>query len=98
MRGDGRRPCSWSPLQPTSTSPGHSPLAADSGVGNDPRYNKTRCFETFLFPTPPPAQQTRIGELAEQFDAHRKRQQAALRGLTLTGTSTCSKTACVGEA
>ncbi|WP_369690176.1 hypothetical protein [Ectopseudomonas oleovorans] len=24
------------------------------GVGNDPRYNKTRCFETFPFPDAPP--------------------------------------------
>ena len=27
------------------------------GVGNDPRYNKTRCFETFPFPDPPRARQ-----------------------------------------
>jgi hypothetical protein len=55
------------------------------GVGNDPRYNKTRCFETFPFPEcdAPPAHRTR--ELAEQLDAHRKRQQAAHPGLTMTG-------------
>ncbi|MCZ4306170.1 class I SAM-dependent DNA methyltransferase [Zoogloeaceae bacterium G21618-S1] len=55
------------------------------GVGNDPRYNKTRCFETFPFPDATPEQQTRIGELAEQLDAHRKRQQATHADLTLTG-------------
>ncbi|WP_333858892.1 DNA methyltransferase, partial [Denitromonas sp.] len=55
------------------------------GVGNDPRYNKTRCFETFPFPDATPDQQTRIGDLAEQLDAHRKRQQAAHSELTLTG-------------
>jgi hypothetical protein len=66
-------------------------LAAGSrlGVGNDPRYNKTRCFETFPFPSDDtglrPDLQTRIADLAEQLDAHRKRQQAAHPGLTLTG-------------
>jgi hypothetical protein len=59
------------------------------GVGNDPRYNKTRCFETFPFPADDtgltPALRERIASLAEQIDAHRKRQQAAHPGLTLTG-------------
>lgn len=54
------------------------------GVGNDPRYNKKRCFETFPFPTATEAQQTRIRELGESLDAHRKRQQAQHPGLTLT--------------
>ena len=62
-------------------------LAAGSrlGVGNDPRYNKTRCFDPFPFPAASPKQQTRIAALAEQLDAHRKRQQAAHPGLMLTG-------------
>jgi hypothetical protein len=55
------------------------------GVGNDPRYNKTRCFEPFPFPVATPDQQARIRELAEALDAHRKRQQAAHPALTLTG-------------
>ncbi|SDW61250.1 class I SAM-dependent DNA methyltransferase [Thiocapsa roseopersicina] len=55
------------------------------GVGNDPRYNKTRCFETFPFPDATPEQQTTIRALAEQLDAHRKRRQAAHPELTLTG-------------
>lgn len=57
------------------------------GVGNDPRYNKTRCFETFPFPdlTNKPELTVRIRDLAEQIDAHRKRQQALHAGLTLTG-------------
>jgi hypothetical protein len=55
------------------------------GVGNDPRYNKTRCFDPFPFPLPTDAQRQRIGDLAEQLDAHRKRQQAAHEDLTLTG-------------
>ena len=62
-------------------------LAAGSrlGVGNDPRYNKSRCFDPFPFPAASPEQQARIAALAEQLDAHRKRQQAAHPALTLTG-------------
>ena len=55
------------------------------GVGNDPRYNKTRCFETFPFPACTPAQQEKIRALGEQLDAHRKRQQALHPELTMTG-------------
>ena len=54
------------------------------GVGNDPRYLKTRCFEPFPFPAATDAQQARIRALAEQLDAHRKRQQAQHPKLTLT--------------
>ncbi len=54
------------------------------GVGNDPRYNKSRCFETFPFPVRG-AHSERIAELAEEIDAHRKRQIAEHPGLTLTG-------------
>ncbi len=54
-------------------------------MGNDPRYNKTRCFETFPFPTCTPAQQEKIRALGEQLDAHRKRQQALHPELTMTG-------------
>lgn len=38
--------------------------------------NKTRCFDPFSFPAATAEQQARIRELAEQLDAHRKRQQA----------------------
>lgn len=59
------------------------------GVGNDPRYNKTRCFETFPFPDADTgltdAQRERIGELAEAIDAHRKRVLVEHEALTLTG-------------
>jgi hypothetical protein len=54
------------------------------GVGNDPRYNRTRCFETFPFPDASEAHKERICTLAEQLDAHRKRQQALHPGLTMT--------------
>lgn len=55
------------------------------GVGNDLVYNNTRCFLTFPFPACTPAQQQKIRALAEQLDAHRKRQQALYPGLTMTG-------------
>ena len=54
------------------------------GVGNDSRYNGTRCFDPFPFPIATEAQQATIGKLAGQLDAHRKRQQAQHPGLTLT--------------
>jgi hypothetical protein len=66
-------------------------LAAGSrlGVGNDPVYVKTRCFETFPFPADDtgltPALAERIRVLAEQIDAHRKQRQAAHDTVTLTG-------------
>jgi len=61
-------------------------LAAGSwlGVGNDPVYVKSRCFEAFPFPDPTEPQKFRIRELGEQLDAHRKRQQAQHPKLTLT--------------
>ncbi len=55
------------------------------GVGNDPVYNKSPCFDAFAFPNTTDAQQARIRALAEQLDAHRKRQQALHPDLTLTG-------------
>lgn len=62
------------------------------GVGNDPRYNNSRCFETFPFPDEDtgltPQLRERIAQLAEQIDAHRKRvlaPESGNTGLTLTG-------------
>ncbi len=54
------------------------------GVGNDPRYNKTRCFEPFPFPVCDETTQNGIRELGERLDAHRKRQQERFPKLTLT--------------
>ncbi len=54
------------------------------GVGNDPRYNNSRCFDPFPFPTATEAQQTHIRDLAERLDTHRKRQQAQHPKLTFT--------------
>ncbi len=55
------------------------------GVGNDPTYVKSKCFETFPFPGADEATATRIANLAKQLDAHRKRQQEQHPGLTMTG-------------
>ncbi|WP_171189224.1 class I SAM-dependent DNA methyltransferase, partial [Alienimonas chondri] len=55
------------------------------GVGNDPVYNNTRCFDPFPFPDATDAQAERIRDLGEQLDAHRKRVQSEHADLTLTG-------------
>jgi hypothetical protein len=62
-------------------------LAQGGVLGPTPRYNKTRCFETFPFPDliNQPDLRSRLDELGEQLDAHRKRQQAAHPELTMTG-------------
>jgi hypothetical protein len=66
-------------------------LAAGSwlGVGNDPVYVKSRCFEAFPFPSEDtgltPQLTERIRSLAEQLDAHRKTRQAAHSTVTITG-------------
>lgn len=55
------------------------------GVGNDPRYNKTRCFDCFPFPDEvPEALRAQAGRYAEQLDAMRKERLATLPRLTLT--------------
>jgi hypothetical protein len=53
------------------------------GVGNDPVYNKTSCFDTFPFPEPTDRQKALIRDLADRLDAHRKAAQG--RGVTITG-------------
>jgi len=56
------------------------------GMGNDPRYNKSRCFEPFPFPALEEGElKQRIRDLGERLDAHRKRQQELHPDLTLTG-------------
>ncbi len=54
------------------------------GVGNDPRYNNSRCFDPFPFPECGEAAKARIRALGEELDAHRKRVQAQHPGLSLT--------------
>jgi hypothetical protein len=54
------------------------------GVGNDPVYDKTKCFDPFPFPTPTEDQKEQIRSIAEQLDAHRKQRQAQHPTLTIT--------------
>lgn len=72
------------------------------GVGNDPVYVKSRCFETFPFPAADtgltPALTDKIRQLAEQIDAHRKKQQAAHADVTLTGLYNVLEKLRTGEA
>lgn len=65
-------------------------LATGGTLEDRPRYNKSRCFDTFPFPDEDtgltPALRERIAQLAEQIDQHRKQVLAAgHQGLTLTG-------------
>ena len=61
-------------------------LASGGTLEDRPRYTKARCFDPFPFPSFPGDQGERVRELSEQLDAHRKRQQAQYRALTLTDT------------
>jgi hypothetical protein len=54
------------------------------GVGNDPRYSKSRCFDPFPFPEANNIQRQSIRVIAEELDAHRKRVLAEHSHLTLT--------------
>lgn len=55
------------------------------GVGNDPRYSKSRCFDPFPFPDANNIQKQKIRVIAEELDAHRKGVLAEHPHLTLTG-------------
>jgi hypothetical protein len=54
------------------------------GVGNDPRYNNTQCFDPFPFPAANPSQKATIRDIGEQLDAHRKKRLDAHDALTMT--------------
>ena len=54
------------------------------GVGNDPRYNKTVCFDPFPFPDPSSALKEKLRALGERLDSFRKERQAAHPDLTMT--------------
>lgn len=61
-------------------------LAMGGTLEDRPRYNNSRCFETFPFPDLPEGLlKQRIRDLGERLDAHRKRQQEQHPELTLTG-------------
>ena len=55
------------------------------GVGNDPVYVKTQCFDPFPFPAATSLQRQKIAAIAEELDALRKQRLAAHSHLTLTG-------------
>ena len=59
-------------------------LATGAVLGPTPRYNKSRCFETFPSPDATEEQKSCIKDLAERLDAHRKRQLALHPSLTMT--------------
>jgi hypothetical protein len=65
----------------------HWALAAGArlGVGNDPRYTKTVCFDPFPFPDPASILREDIAVLAERLDAHRKDAIARDERVTMTG-------------
>ncbi len=55
------------------------------GVGNDPVYVKTHCFDPFPFPDPTEGLKARIRELGERLDGHRKAVLNKHKQLTMTG-------------
>ncbi len=55
------------------------------GVGNDPRYNKSRCFDPFPFPHSSDALKAKIRDLGEALDRHRKDVITKHKQLTMTG-------------
>ena len=55
------------------------------GVGNDPRYNNTQCFDPFPFPAATESQKDEIRRLGEQLDRHRKERLDEHEDLTMTG-------------
>lgn len=54
------------------------------GIGNDPRYSKSRCFDPFPFPDASETQKQAIRRPAEALDALRKQVLAGHSDLTLT--------------
>ncbi len=61
-------------------------LGSGGTLEDRPRYNKTRCFETFPFPALQEGElKNRIRDLGEKLDAHRKARQAEHADLTMTG-------------
>nr|WP_287088788.1 DNA methyltransferase [Mesorhizobium sp.] len=54
------------------------------GVGNDPVYVKSKCFDTFPFPDANASARAEVGAIAEELDETRKRVLAEHPDLTLT--------------
>jgi hypothetical protein len=55
------------------------------GVGNDPVYVKTRCFDTFPFPVASNKQRSAISTAASELEKHRANRLEINSTLTLTG-------------
>jgi hypothetical protein len=55
-----------------------------SGVGNDPTYNTTTCFETFPFPRPTDTQRAEIEKWAKYLDEVRNQLLKSDNTLTMT--------------
>lgn len=54
------------------------------GIGADPVYVKSQCFDAFPFPDAIKIQRDRIADIAEKIDIHRKDRQAKYPKLTLS--------------
>jgi restriction-modification enzyme MmeI-like protein len=54
------------------------------GMGNDPRYSKSKIFDTFPFPATAESLKIKIRDVAEELDAFRKQRQKEHPSLTLT--------------
>jgi hypothetical protein len=54
------------------------------GVGNDPRYSKSKVFDPFPFPSPGDLLKSKIRAVAEELDAFRKERQKEHPLLTMT--------------
>jgi restriction-modification enzyme MmeI-like protein len=66
------------------------------GVGNDPRYSKSKVFDPFPFPDANNIQKQTVRLIAEELDAHRKRVLAEHPHLTLTGLYNVLEMLCSG--
>ncbi len=53
------------------------------GIGNDPIYNKSKCFDPYPFPDASPDQAHRIRKVAEALDTHRTARIRECPGLTI---------------
>jgi len=64
------------------------------GVGNDPTYNNTTCFETFPFPQPTPQQEAAIAAAAEELNRLREGwlNPAPAAGLDISATELKKRT------
>jgi hypothetical protein len=68
------------------------------GVGNDPYYSRSTCFDAFPFPACDEAQKQKVRVFGESLDAHRKARQAEYPDLTITGMYNVLEKLRAGEA